>query len=360
MGLCCNRSGGIVLANRYWVGGGSSANWNATGNTNWGTASNTRDNASVPGSSDDVIFDGVGYGASNSTLSAVITVKSLTMTGYANALTLGANLTVSGNVTFGSGMTLTGNYQLILIGTCSLTTNGIKPYRLTINNSSSNVTLGSNLETTYNGSTSIYQTAGTFDANDYTVKTAAFNANSSVNATIYMGNSTWTLNRTSLSIWNTESATNLNIYSEGSTIYIPDQTVTSNRTFNSAGHVFNDIYCGWSKNTYYVDIWGSNTFNTLTVAPGSTFRCSPDSIQTVNSFVANGTVTNPILLRGMSALWYMVGTGGTNRVYNCTIQESHVSGTTWNAYTSDGNVDNGSNDGWNFSPPSSGNFFLLF
>jgi len=74
------------MALRYWVGGGSSANWNATGNTNWGTASNTQDNASVPGDTDDVIFDGVGTGASNSTCNAAITINSLVMTGYANTL----------------------------------------------------------------------------------------------------------------------------------------------------------------------------------------------------------------------------------------------------------------------------------
>src|SRR3990167_8868750 len=77
----------VSAASRYWVGGGSSANWNATGNTNWGSASNTQDNASVPTSADDVFFDGVGTGARNSTLSAAFTVRSVNFTGYANTLT---------------------------------------------------------------------------------------------------------------------------------------------------------------------------------------------------------------------------------------------------------------------------------
>src|SRR3990167_10434247 len=88
----------VSAAARYWVGGGSSANWNATGNTNWGTASNTQDNASVPGVSDNVIFDGVGTGASNSTLSANITVVKVDFTGYANTLTHNSGIVLTLNV----------------------------------------------------------------------------------------------------------------------------------------------------------------------------------------------------------------------------------------------------------------------
>src|SRR3989344_6050030 len=66
-----------LAANRYWVGGGSSAYWNATTPTNWGIASNTQDDASVPGASDDFVFDGVGTGNSASTLSAISSINSL-------------------------------------------------------------------------------------------------------------------------------------------------------------------------------------------------------------------------------------------------------------------------------------------
>src|SRR6185436_18261497 len=87
--------GHASAANRYWVGGGSSTNWNATGNTNWGTASNTRDNASVPGSGDDVFFDGSAFGNTASTLSADITIKSLDMTGHtAGVFTQNASTTL--------------------------------------------------------------------------------------------------------------------------------------------------------------------------------------------------------------------------------------------------------------------------
>lgn len=103
---------GLIVhnASRYWVGGGASANWNATGNTNWSATSGGSNNASVPGSSDDVFFDGVGGGASNSTISAAISINSLDMTGYSNTLTHNGSITVTvfGNLMrLSPGMTYT-------------------------------------------------------------------------------------------------------------------------------------------------------------------------------------------------------------------------------------------------------------
>lgn len=96
-------------ANRYWVGGGSSSVWTATGNTNWGSASGVQDNASVPTSADDVFFDGVGTGASNVTFTAFASAsaKSINFTGYVNTFDQSAqpNLTVAGSITLVAGMT---------------------------------------------------------------------------------------------------------------------------------------------------------------------------------------------------------------------------------------------------------------
>ena len=45
------------MANRYWVAS-TTSNWNNT--SNWSTTSGGSGGASVPGSSDDVIFDSNG------------------------------------------------------------------------------------------------------------------------------------------------------------------------------------------------------------------------------------------------------------------------------------------------------------
>lgn len=93
----------LFAAARFWVGGGSSANWNATSPTNWSATSGGSNNATVPGSSDDVTFDGVGTnGNTNSTVSSVFTILSLTFTtGYTATVTINNNqsITIAGNFT---------------------------------------------------------------------------------------------------------------------------------------------------------------------------------------------------------------------------------------------------------------------
>jgi hypothetical protein len=99
---------GIQLHNpsRFWSGNmtPTSFNWNfTTGGTNWGSASGVADNATVPTSVDDVIFDGAGTkGNANNTLSANITILSITFTsGYTATATINSSitLTVAGNFT---------------------------------------------------------------------------------------------------------------------------------------------------------------------------------------------------------------------------------------------------------------------
>lgn len=113
-------------ASRYWVGGGASANWNATANTNWGSASGLQDNSSVPASTDDVTFDGAGTaGNTSSTISAAITILLLNITsGYTATMTHNAALTVAGNVTLGANYTIAGTTALTVSAASTITSNG--------------------------------------------------------------------------------------------------------------------------------------------------------------------------------------------------------------------------------------------
>lgn len=114
-------------ATRYWVGGGASANWNATANTNWGSASGGANNASVPTSADDVIFDGAGTnGNTNSTISATITILSLDIqTGYTATMTHNAILTIAGNFTFTGNYARAGSSGVTISATSTITSNGV-------------------------------------------------------------------------------------------------------------------------------------------------------------------------------------------------------------------------------------------
>jgi hypothetical protein len=114
------------MAARYWVGGHpTNNNWNQTGSgtTNWSATSGGAAGASVPGSTDDVTFD--VNGNSTSTLSAIITIQSLTITsGYTSTITHNATLTVTGNVTLGANYTIAGTGALTISSTSTMTSNG--------------------------------------------------------------------------------------------------------------------------------------------------------------------------------------------------------------------------------------------
>lgn len=134
-------------ANRYWVNGNVSPNWNATTPTNWGSASGTLDNASVPGATDDVFFDGGGTsGNSNSTISATITILSLTVSaGYTSTITHNAVLTVAGNLTFGANQGFAGASAITVSAASTITSNGRTwPNNLTFSNANTK-TLNGNL-----------------------------------------------------------------------------------------------------------------------------------------------------------------------------------------------------------------------
>ena len=97
-------SDGILLhnASRYIKAGGG--NYNST--STWsGTSSAGADNASVPTSSDAVLTDA---GSGPLTVNVASVAASVNFTNYTNTLTMNNTLTVSGNVTLVSAMTISG------------------------------------------------------------------------------------------------------------------------------------------------------------------------------------------------------------------------------------------------------------
>src|ERR1051325_4646464 len=72
-------------ANRFWVGGGPTSQFNATANTNWSTTSGGANNASVPGSTDVAIFDA---NSPDCTIGNFPTIQSMTLTGYTGTMTV--------------------------------------------------------------------------------------------------------------------------------------------------------------------------------------------------------------------------------------------------------------------------------
>src|SRR6185437_10775690 len=195
------------MANRFWVGSGSSTNWSATGNTNWSATSGGSNNASVPTTGDAVIFDAnSGTGTSNIDTSLTIATFDASASSAVNLThTANATVTVTGDVFKWNGTIVYAGLNLQHVwlltsttGTSSvptaITTAGQKLGALTINGPAGYFKLQDDLNVNANTVESILTvTAGTFDANNKNVTVANFGSNNTNTRGIKMGSGLWTI-----------------------------------------------------------------------------------------------------------------------------------------------------------------------
>ena len=273
------------MASRYWVGGGSTQNWAATGNTNWSATSGGANNASVPTSLDDVIFD-VNSGALPSTIGANITVLSLTITsGYTGTMTHTGTVTVAGSITFGANYTIAGAAGITSSGTGSITSNGkVFPNSVsflgavtrtivgtwsilgslnmgaasTMNGSDVIIGNGVTVASTWSGTSNVYLTGGTWSGGGQ-VQLTSFNiqGNVTLGATVTIGGAC---------ILNYVSGT---VTTTGSTLFLG---LGSTPTLNTAGIVWNNITLnGTNTVTLTSALTATGTLATTTGATSNTF-----------------------------------------------------------------------------------------
>jgi cytoskeletal protein CcmA (bactofilin family) len=247
------------MATRYWVGGGSSANWNATGNTNWGTASGVQDNASVPTSADDVIFDGAGAnGNDNSTISATITILSLDIqTGYTGTMTHNAVLTIAGNWTYTGNYTIAGASGITISAASTITSNGVTWTNALTFSGANTKTLVGNLSVT--GLLTIPSSSATV-LNQTTTETITVSGGIAVNAAlsgtakIILKGGTWSGNNAlsnNLDIDGNVTISGSVFKQDASLTYVSGNVTTSGSliilggtlTLNSGNIIWNNIVC---------------------------------------------------------------------------------------------------------------------
>jgi hypothetical protein len=287
------------MASRYWVGGGSSTNWSATGNTNWAATSGGANNASVPTTTDDVFFD-ANSGAGTSVLDAGVTIISLDCTGFTGTLTHNAvTLTISGNLfRLAAGMTYTPANSSRLVtftstsGTTLITCAGKTLGAATFNGAGGTFQPQDAFAVRNDATTTL--TSGTLDANNQNITTGAFVSSGSTTRVITPGSGTWTLNSQGTNpttVWDT-SGTNLTLNS-GSWTLLASATTNNQRT----------IQFGTSK-----------TFNVVTVTSSGTSTGPFDVRLAATTGVTIGTlnVTAPAMINFMNTATYTITTLNSN------------------------------------------------
>jgi hypothetical protein len=267
---------GITLhnASRYWVGGGSTNNWTATGNTNWAATSGGANNQSVPVAADDVFFDS----NSNTSCSVTSTVNltNINFTGHTNTISISSagTITVAGSVSFSGNSTITGDGEFRMTSAATtITTNS--------------QTLNCNF---YNiGNSGARTFVGTFSVN----KNFTNNNTNAVNVT--------QLNRTNLGD---------NLYLNGGFRNILGNVGGTMPIWLQGGTVSCDVVGAEMQNdNIYIN--GSPSFGTFSVITGTVSYISGTPITTGSLLTNNGALVN---LNTNGMIWDRVLLNGNTTV----------------------------------------------
>lgn len=253
-------------------------------------------------------------------------------------------------------------------------------------------TLASNLRLNAQGGTlylndafqstkSLTITAGTFDANDFNFTAKGVYLFSVGDKGINMKSGLWTLTGSSSVVtgdiytwtaWNlTTDAANPTLTFDKGTADILLLAFADNHTSNfyGGGQTYNKVSMGGNYTGTSVTFYNSNTFSTLeslkTVA--ATIKFNDGTTQTIGTWNVNGSSGNLITLTSVSTGTHTLSkSSGTVLASYLNISKSTATGgATWRAPTNYGNVDGGTNTGWDFSvyTPSTTtntNFFAFF
>lgn len=408
------------MANRFWVGG--SGTWNTTNTNNWapgitqitascsgttltvtsatkpsigqtiwtnstntslgvitsgsgstwtvsigGTYSSQGMYGAVPGASVPTTADSVNWIAGTQaftvTLTGALACLDLNYTtgvtfaqGTSPTLTVAGNFTLAGNTVWSATGTITFNptSSPVTITTAGVTING----SITIDGAGDTVALGGAL--TLGSIRSLSLSNGTLDLAGFTLtvgasfitgggtKNLTFNGGTVVCPSAG-GTAFYNLNPTGFT---TTAGTGTGTIS---------MTAATAKTFVGGGSTFN---CTLNQGgAGALTITGANTFDDITdtVQPATVIFPASTTTTFLSGFSLSGTSGNLITIQSSSAgtRATLSKSSGTVSVSFCSIKDSAATGgATWNAFTTNGNVDAGNNTGWIFNPNT--NFLAFF
>lgn len=330
------------MADRYWVGGGTTGLWTDT--TNWSATSGGAGGASVPGTGDNITFDtnspnervlleNVGRTANNWDFS--------TWTGTLASSGAIMSCNVEGSFTMGTGVTFEDVFDIGFASSGGTLTFAGKTYRgITFTQSGTTWTFADALT----ASGQVRLNAGNIDSAGNSITANDFHYNNNNTSTIDFAGSTVTLTGTG-TVWNIVGTSNLTSDFSGSTIRC---TGAGNSTFIGGGLTYGTLWNDLSSGD--LTITGSNTF---TPKGGSkTWKHTDGTTTTWPNAAAvdidGGSGTETVLTGTSTGGWNLVLSSGTLSVSYCDISYSSGTGDL-NAPTSNGNIDSGNNSGWVFS-----------
>lgn len=345
------------MANRYWVGG--TASWDGTAGTKWALTSGGAGGQAIPTSADDVFLD-ANSGANTVTIATGNTgCKSINCTGFTGTLGGSAAITISGNITLGSGMTRTYTGTMTVNATSTITSNGITLGALTISGSGITVQLADAISC----AGVLTLTQGTFNAVTYNVTCSNFNSSNSNTRTLTMGSGLWTMSGTG-TVWNMTTITGLTFNKNTANILISSNS-TSSRTFAGGNLSYNKFTIGGSATSTF-NFQNNDSFTELasTKTVAHTIVNNTSTGVTIDVWSVTGSPGNVVIVNSSAA--------GVRRTYNITnstaginylaVQDINISQPN-KFYVGANSTDNGNNINVIFSSaPSIGvnNFLLLF
>jgi hypothetical protein len=289
--------------------------------------------------------------------------RNVDFTGYAGTLGATSGVTIFGNLTISTGMSLTASVNSILFkatsGTKTITSNG-KTMDFPINFNAPSATYVLQDALTLGSTRNAAFTAGTVNLAGFTFTTGRASSQGSGTRNITFNNGTLLISGSGSTAWNASGASGFST-SQGTGTGVISMTSASAKTFVGGGFTYNcNLNQGGSGDLTITD---SNTFNDITnsVQP-ATILFTAGTTQTVSDFTLSGTSGNLITIDSTTASQFTLSkASGTVSVSFVDIADSNATGgATWNAFTSNGNVDGGNNTGWIFGDVGTGNMFMMF
>lgn len=338
------------MANKYWVGGGSSTNWSAITPTNWSLTDGGGNDAAIPATGDDVFLKS----SANCVLNVTTPVlRSFDMTGYSGTFTFGAYSLKVGpatentvTCTFAGTIDLDPSAEIRFspAGTAiiNFVSGGFAFKLMYLQGGTGSVDQQDALNVE-----NIYVYDGNWNTNGFAINAAyrIIVTKSSYSPTLNITDSTITVSGSENNSWDLSNV-DATLISTNSTI-----NITSGATFKGGGKTYNVVTFSGNAAT----ITGNNTFVTLNVntaglATGLKFTI--DSIQTITNFTTNGSVGNlaKILSTSASSHFHLTTGSAQISVDYMSIKDSVADqANTWYAGANSVNVSG--NSGWVFTAP---------